>query len=317
MNNKNRLKRIYKSLIISSLTLFFLFNFLMHSELLIHTFFNTTKLWFYNLFPTIFVFFIITDILNNYNFPYYLSKMIGGLISKVYHVPRESAYIILMSMTSGFPGNSKLIKEQLDNKIINEYDATKLLTMTHFSNPLFILYTVGINFLHDQKIGIIILISHFITNFILGFLFRNIYHLDKKVTAKKFTQPLPFMSLLKTSITNTFKTLTTVFGIVIFFSLVTATINFYLHLNPFSNTLLNGLLEITNGLSLLTSLSTSKIKVATIATFFISFGGFSIHMQVMSILNKYHLNYYIYLLSRILHATISALITFFILIYNY
>ena len=311
------MKRHYKSIIISLVTLFFLFNFLMNSEILLNTFFNTTKLWFYNLFPTIFIFFIITDILNNYHFPYYISRMIGGIVSRIYHVPKESAYIIIMSLVSGFPGNSKLIKEQLDNKIINEYDATKLLTMTHFSNPLFIIYTVGINFLHDEKVGTIILISHFITNFIIGFFFRNIYKVDNKVYPKEIKPSLPFMTLLKTSITNTFKTLTNVFGIVIFFALITATINHYLNLNPFSNTLLNGLLEITNGLSHLATLSLSKIKVATIATFFISFGGFSIHMQIMSILNKYHVNYYIYLIARILHATISSLITFFILIYCY
>ena len=75
------MKRIYKSFIISLITLFFLINFLFNSDILIDTFFNTTKLWFYNLFPTIFVFFIITDILNNYHFPYYISLLFGKVIN--------------------------------------------------------------------------------------------------------------------------------------------------------------------------------------------------------------------------------------------
>lgn len=306
----------YKSLTISLITIFFLINFLFNSEILIDTFFYTTKLWFYNLFPTIFTFFIITDILNNYNFPYFMSLIFGKIMHKCFKLPKESAYIIVMSFVSGFPGNSKLIKEQLDKEIINCYDATKILTMNHFSNPLFVIYTVGINFLHDKKIGLIILFIHFITNFMIGFLFRNVYKLDKKMIPKEIKNPLPFMTLLKTSITNTFKVLTNVLGIMIFFAIITKTINQYLQLNPFNNMLLNGFLEITNGLNLLRNLQLSKTISATIATFFISFGGFSIHLQVMSILNKYRINYYIYLLARILHASMSSLIIFLILI-NY
>ena len=302
------MNRKYKSLIIIFITILFLINFFINSNLLINTFFDTTKLWFYNLFPSIFIFFIITDILNNYHFPYYLGKIFGKLVHKIYKLPKEATYIIIMSMTSGFPGNSKLIKEQLDNNNITIYDANKLLTMTHFSNPIFLLYAVGINFFHDKKIGIYILISHYITNFIIGFLFRNIYKIKEEKTKYSLTKPLPFMILLKTSITNTINTLLNVYGIIIFFALLTRTINIYLNLNPYSNMFFNGLLEITNGLNLLSNLPISKIKAAIIATFLISFGGISIHMQVMSILNKYDINYYVYLISRILHASISSII---------
>ena len=302
----------YKSLTVSFITLFFLFNFLLHSEVMIKTFFDTTTLWFYNLFPSIFIFFIITDILNNYHFSYYLSKIFGIIISKIYKLPNETSYILFMSMTSGFPGNSKLIKEQLDEQIISLNDANKLLTMTHFSNPLFIIYTIGITFFHDKKLGLIILLIHFITNYLIGFLFRNIYH--EKPSSNKLTldKPKPFIQTLTISITNTLPILFNVFGIVLFFSLFTKTINLYLNLNAFSNTLVNGLLEITNGLNLLSTLAISKIKKATLATFFISFGGFSIHAQIFSILNKYHLNYYLYLIARILHASISSLLVFII-----
>ena len=304
----------YKSLTVSLITLFFLFSFLLNNEIMIKTFFDTTKLWFYNLFHSIFIFFIITDILNNYHFPYYLSKMFGKIISKIYKLPKESSYIIFMSMTSGFPGNSKLIKEQLDSKRISLFDANKLLTMTHFSNPLFILFTIGNNFLHNQKIGLLILLVHFVTNFLLGFFFRNIYHQDYIKENYQLEKSLPFMEMLKKSITNTFSSLINVFGIIIFFALLTKTINLYLNLKPFTNVLLNGILETTNGLSLLSNLHLSIKNKALLSTFFISFGGFSIHMQVMSLLNKYDINYYLYLISRILHAVISSLLLFLLLI---
>ena len=309
------MKKIHLYLLIYLIILFFLFEFLINSKVLINIFFDTTKLCFYNLFPSIFIFFTITDILNNYSFPLFISKLFGKITSKIYKLPYISSYIIFMSMTTGFPGNSKLIKDELDNGNINSYEATKILTMTHFSNPLFIIYTVGNNFFHDNRIGIIILISHFISNFIIGFLFRNIFQYENKETNIKTHKPLSFINLLKSSFYNTTKILINVFGIIIFFSLIVSILNKYLNLTPFSNLIFNGLIEITTGLKYLSQLNINKIKAAMLATFFISFGGFSIHMQVMSILNKYNINYYIYLIARIIHGGLSSIIVFLILTY--
>ena len=306
------MNRKYKNLLISLTTLFFLVEFLLDSKTLLHVFFNTLELCINNLLPSIFIFFLITDILNNYNFPYYLSNAFGKIFSKIYNIPKESTYVLFMSLTSGIPSNAKLIKEQLDNKIINEYDATKLLTMTHFSNPLFIIYTVGINFFHDKRIGFIILIAHFITNFITGLLFRKIYQ-SKNTVHHTIKEPEKFIVLLRNSFINTSKILINVFGIIIFFAIITTTLNKYLEVNSFSRVLVNGLIEITTGLKELSLINISKIKSIMLATFFISFGGFSIHFQTMSILNKYHINYYVYLISRVLHASISAIIAFLII----
>ena len=309
------MKKRQKNLLIYLITIFFIIEFLAKSKELINVFFKTINLCIDNLLPSIFIFFTITDILNNYNFSYYLSKIFGAFFEKIYKIPKISAYIIIMSLTQGFPGNAKLIKEQLDYGIINSYDATKIFSMTHFSNPLFIIYTVGNNFFHDSKIGIIILLAHFITNFIIGFLFRNIYQYQKNEYIIKANTPLSFINLLKKSFYNTSKILINVFGIIIFISLIATTLNNYLGLTPFSTVIFNGLIEITTGLKYLSLFKIEKAKAAAIATFFISFGGFSIHMQTMSILNKYDINYYVYLIARIIHGAISSIIVYIILIY--
>ena len=307
------MKKKHINLLISLITIFFLIEFLTDSNTLIKVFFDTINLCFYNLLPNIFVFYLITDILNNYHFPYYLSKIFGSIIEKIYHLPKASTYIIFMSLTSGFPSNAKLIKDSLDNKNMDTFEATRLLSMTHFANPLFIIFTIGISFFHDKKVGLIILFSHFITNFIIGFLFRNIFKYEKKDNKYSLEESLPFITLLKTSFLKTAKLLINIFSIIIFFAIITNTLSKYLNLNPFSNMIFSGILEITNGLKLLSLLNISKIKAAIIATFFVSFGGLSIHMQEFSILSKYKINYFIYLIARIIHASISSILTFIIM----
>ena len=310
------MKKKYTSLLICTITLLFLIQFFIYTKEITNAFFDGTILFIKNLLPNIFLFFIISDILNNYNIINYLSLIFGNIFSKLFKVSKEGTYVFFMSMLSGFPGNSKFIKELLDNNRINEQDATKLLTFTHFSNPLFIISTIGINFLHDKKIGFIILISHFITNIIIGLLFRNIYKCENKILLKKESISLPFIPLLKNSISNTFNGLMVIYGIIIFFFILTTIININLKLDYFHQTLLNGFIEMTNGLNMIKNLNFSIDIKASLMAFFISFGGFSVHMQVMSMLSNYKINYFIYFIARLLHASISALLVFFRMIYH-
>ena len=308
------MKKKYTSLLICTITLLFLTQFFIYTKEITNAFFDGTILFVKNLLPNIFLFFIISDILNNYNIINYLSPL-GNVFSKLFKVSKEGTYVFFMSMLSGFPGNSKFIKELLDNNRISEQDANKLLTFTHFSNPLFIISTIGINFLNNKKIGFIILICHFITNIILGLLFRNIYKSENKTLLKKESISLPFIPLLKNSISNTFNSLMVIYGIIIFFFILTTILNLNLNLDYFHQTLLNGFIEMTNGLNMIKNLNFSIDIKASLMAFFISFGGLSIHMQVMSMLSNYKINYFVYLIARLLHASISSLLVFLIIIY--
>ena len=81
--------------------------------------------------------------------------------------------ILLLSMLSGFPSNARNTRILYDTEKISLDEANHILIFSHFSNPIFILTTVGVFFFKNEKLGIIILISHYISNFILGIFFRN------------------------------------------------------------------------------------------------------------------------------------------------
>lgn len=306
------MKGKYINFTICVLMLILLIEIFDHTQFIINTFYTASSIWFYNLIPTLFPFLIITDLLSNYGFINFVSKIFGKIM-KLFKLNEKTSYVFFMSMLSGFPGNSKLIKELLDNQEINNYDANKLLTFTHFSNPLFIIGTIGITLLNNKKIGLLILIIHYLTNFIIGIIFRNIYQSIEEKVIKKERISLPFMTCLINSINNAINIIFIIYGIIIFTSLLTNIITINFNLNPLYKSILTGLLEITQGLKLISELNISIIYKATFMTFLISFGGFSIHLQIMSILSKYKINYYLYFLARIMHASISSLLIYFIL----
>ena len=302
----------YANFFICSLLILLFIEIFDHTKLIINIFYEATISWYKNLLPTLFPFFLITDLLSNYGFVEFISKMFGKIM-KLFKLPEKTSYAFFMSMFSGFPGNSKLIKELLDNNEITQNDANKLLTLTHFSNPLFIIGTIGIIFLNNQKLGILILIVHYLTNFINGLLFRNIYQEKNIINNKKERKTLPLIKTLLKSINNAINAMFLIYGIIIFTSLLTNIITINLHLSSFQKSILTSFLEITQGLKLIVNESITISQKVSLITFFLSFGGISIHMQVMGILSDYKINYKIYLLSRIIHASISSLIIYFIL----
>lgn len=305
------MKRKYINLIICSFTIFILIEILINPQTLIDTFLESTKLWFYNLLPTIITLFIINDILANYGFITIISKYFGKIMP-FFKLNKKASYAFILSIISGFPTNSKLIKELLDNKEITINDANKLLTMNHFSNPLFIISTIGLVILNNYKIGLLILISHYLGNIINGLIFNNIYkyqYLDNKIIYKERKS---FIKLITNSFNNLINITINILGIIFINTLIINIISHNLNINPLIKSLISSIFEITNGIQNLKNINIPLLNKSIIITFFLSFGGLSIHMQVISILKDYQINYYIYLLSRILHASISSIILFLI-----
>lgn len=302
----------YSNYLICLIIILFFFEILNNSNLIINTVYKSINIWFYNIVPTILPIYLTVDLLANYNGFYYLSKLFGKFMEKVFKMKKETSFIFILSCLSGFPSNSKYIKIMLDNKEINLEEANKLLTFTHFSNPLFIIESIGYRFLHNKKIGIIILICHYLTNIIIGLFYRNYYINLNSITLNK-NNKTRFVICLTNSIYKTIKILFLLLGIITFFMLITCIIREKLLINSFILNIICGLLEMTQGIFYIASSNLNIILKASIITFFISFGGISIHMQVFSILSDYKLKYSNYLLARIFHGLISSSLVYFLL----
>lgn len=291
---------------------FFVFKILTNSTSIIDTITFSMEIWKNNIFPTLFPFFIISDLLINYGFVEIVSNFFAPLM-KLFKIKKECAFIFVLSIFSGFPSNSKYTKELYEKGVIDEYTATKVLTFTHFSNPLFILGTLSI-FL-NQKLALIVLISHYLGNLIVGMIYRN-YHPsydEKKVFFEFNKNSDSFIQVLTNSIVKTIDTLLLLLGIITCFLVLTTIIDNTLNLPTFIQYILNGIIEMTQGLKYVSILNIDLRLKTIISTFFLSFGGICIHTQVKSILKGTNIKYLPYLLARILHGIISSIIVLILL----
>lgn len=267
-------------------------------------------LWKNNLFPYLFPFFIISDLLINFNFIEIINKYFNKYMYKIFKINSASSFIFFMSIISGIPSNAKYINSLIKNKQMDVYEAQKILLFSHFCNPLFILGFIA-NILGNRKLAILILLVHYSTNIVIGLIFRN-YHPNKNVNInnKKITNN--FSKIISNSILNSINTLLLILGVISFFSCITTIINTTLS-SQLLKSIICGIFEITQGINQISLLNISnKLKVSLI-TFIVSFGGLSSHMQVMSILEDTQIKYIPYFLSRILHGIIASFVIYIII----
>ena len=75
-----------------------------------------------------------------------------------------------------------------------------------------------------------------------------------------------------------------------------------------------GILEITNGINKISNIQNiSYIEILTIVSFILGFGGFSVHMQVASILSDSDLSFKTYLLGKLLQGIFASIYTFLLM----
>ncbi len=316
------MKKKITSIIILIILLYITFEVLTTSSSILNSILFSISIWKNNIFPSLFPFFVLSEMLINYGFVELISELFKPFMQSFFKINSKASFVLGMGILSGFPSSAKYTKELYISGDLNENEAAKVLTFTHFSNPLFILGTISGLFLNNKEIGYLILLCHYFGNFIVGFLFRNYYPSTTEKTKfsiklainkmhnKRINNNLTFGEIITNSLLSTINTLLLILGVITMFLVITTIIDNNISLNNYYQTLLNGFFEMTQGLKYVSLLNIPlKLKTA-LSTMFISFGGLSVHIQTISILSNTKIKYMPYLTARIMHALISSLLIF-------
>ena len=306
-------KNIFNFIIILSFIVLFI-EVLINKTLIFTTISYSLNIWVNTLIPSMFPFFIISDILINYQITSYIPKNFKKILSKLFNTSEEVISIFLLSILSGFPSGARNIRTIYDMNKITTKEATHALTFTHFANPLFVLSTVGILFLNNEKYGYIILISHYLGNIFIGLLFRNkntTFNINyNPSTNKSQSFSKTFIKAIKSSI----DTLLLILGTLTSFLILSSLIINKLDVSSYTESIIKGILEMTMGLNSISKVLIPDIYKIVISTMFISFGGIAVHMQVISQLVDTDISYNPFFTSRVIHSIISGFISYILYI---
>lgn len=310
------MKTKYKNIIIIICSLFFLVNLIIYRNLVFDTVGFSLNIWITSLLPALFPFFIVSDILINYDVIKYFPKVIRNSIKYLFNVSDNGLVIILLSMLSGFPSNARNIKNMYLDKKITKEEGEHLLYFTHFSNPMFILGTIPL-ILNSNKISKYILISHYLANIILGICLRKYNRVNDSNTSNYKEDKHNFGLVLTTSIRKSLDSVLGILGtLTVFLIISTLLINFF-NLDNTSSLLIKSILELTSGLKELGSYNLLDKHLLIISSCILSFGGLSVHMQVINELIDTDINYKNYFIGRILQVVLSLGISYLISLFAF
>ncbi len=305
-------EKLFNTIIII-ISLFVLIELLIKKNIIYSAIMEALNMWVNNLIPALFPFFIISDILINYNIINYIPKIIKNMCKKLFNISDNMLTILILSMISGFPSNARNTRNLYDNGLITLEEANHILIFSHFSNPVFILTTVAVFFFHNKKIGITLLVIHYLSNFILGICFRNkIIICNKK--KKDINNINNFGNIFINSIKKSIDTIITICGIVTVFLMLSQIIINTLNLNSYNAIIIKGLFEITIGIQALCNLDISEEFKMVITSMFLAFGGISVHVQVFSQIAGTKIRYIYFFIGRMYQMIIAGLLTYIVCI---
>ena len=300
---------------------------------------NGLVLWANSIVPSLFPFFVATELLSHTNFTYYLGKILNRFMKPIFNVRGEGSFAFIMGILSGYPIGARIAANFRENNICSKEECERLLSFTNNSGPLFILGSVGISMFGNSTIGFLLLITHLLASLTVGIIFRfwkyNTKFIPKEnVSYSNSNDNISWSNLggiIGTSISNSINIILLIGGFVVLFSVIISVLqtsqlldilsNFIkpiLNLlnipTEFGNGIISGILELTNGLNIICNIPSKKLSInIIIASFLLGLGGFSILLQVWSTIAKTDLSIKPYIIGKLLQACISAFYTFIFL----
>lgn len=325
-----KIKENYQ-LVLCFILLFVIFTVSINPSPYISATFKGITVWAKIVLPSLFLFFILTKILMQFKQFIKVFNFLNKPFEKIFNTKNVGGYTFFMSIMSGYPIGAKLISEFYLTNQIDRNEAFRINTYCSTSGPMFILGSVAISMFYNYKLGIVIMLSHFVSALINGLIYRNFKFKDNNTNnnlyKKQIDNDVINKKLEKESLNdivyNSIVSLFMVGGyIALCFALLEVLINVgvlnfiikilncILPLNlSISEGLIKGIIEVTNGCVCLSSQTINPAVLATILSGLISFGGFSIHLQSQMFLSRCGIKYKYFLLSKTTHSIIAVLLS--------
>ncbi|WP_139904528.1 sporulation integral membrane protein YlbJ [Clostridium thermarum] len=290
------------------------------------------KIFFTALFPSLFPFLIVCNLLIRYDGIEIYSKLFGRILCKPLRLSVQCSIALIISALCGYPLGAKYTCDLYEKSLISKDECQRLLNIASNTGPIFIVGSVATVMLGNTQLGYIMLFSNYIACIIISFLIKPVSTYVNISGKNNFSTYLPskrnFGSELKESINNALKTVISVGGYVVLFAVLIDILSYnkyfdlaLLYITKNTNTkdilksALLGIIELTKGCQLISTLNISLYYKSIIISFLSCFSGLSIISQVYSFTYKFpELSMKKYIKRKAVQGLISSIVTALLLL---
>lgn len=335
--NKSTISAYFKKSLLPLMAIVFIACLIIYPKISVTSASKGIKLWLEVVFPSLFPFFVASQLLSKSGLVSVFGVILEPVMRPLFNVPGCSSFALAMGIVSGYPVGASITTDLRKEKLITKTEAERLLTFTNNSGPLFIMGAIAVGMFNQPKLGYLLYISHVAASLTVGFIFRY-YKRRRNITIKSNKDLLSNFKLeLKKfrnsdvnpwtrfgeCIKNAISTILSIGGFIIFFSVLinimlsSGFISYLTSFLPFGcmdtgtiDGLICGVFEITTGANIIKLTASSLIIKLCCVSLIIGWAGFSVHMQVMSIVSTTDISVKPYLIGKALQGIFASAYTF-------
>lgn len=286
------------------------------------------KLWYKAILPTTFPFLIICNLLISYDGISLYSRFLGPIVCRPLSLSKNCSFPIAASVLCGYPLGGKYCADIYTMGYIQKDEYIRLLNIASNVGPLFLIGSVASALLNNIAFGYILLAGSYISCLFMGFITKKKRTVTNTVSLKTEHHSSPNLGVaVKNSIENSITTILNIGGFIVIFSVIISLIknnefitfiiqnieHFFKIPSGALYSVLLGSIEITNGCSILSSLSISIPLKLSLISFLCSFSGLAIIAQVISFVGNTGINLTRYIIFKFIQGIFAFIITYFLM----
>ena len=161
-------------IILSALIIFFILNMIVSPAKFIAQGLNGISAWAFNVLPSVLPFMFFTKALSSLGQMEKLTRPFQRVTKTLFNTPPISFYTFFMAILSGYPVGSKMIADLYMQGKITKDEAFRMSAFCSTSGPMFIIGAVGVSMFKSSTIGYILFISHVLSAFLNGLIYRKL-----------------------------------------------------------------------------------------------------------------------------------------------
>ena len=246
---------------------------------------NSISLCLFNVIPALFPFLVLNEVMFSSGLSTFIGKRIGAVLCKPLGITPNGAASFVCGCLFGFPLGTKSVCLALERGLISKEEAEKLVCFCSNTGPAFVIGFVG-GILQNKRAALCIYLCQVLSAVIIGLFLRK-----KSVPTYDQIETRVYFGIgnIPKAITSSVFPMMNICAFVCFFSCVSASVEnllFHFNLNEYTEILFTGVLELTNGIGMLSGFAVDNITI-WLCSFFIGWSGLSVIMQSLSIMGEH------------------------------
>ena len=277
--------------------------------------------------PSLFPFFVLSSLVVELGMSQYLGRLLEPVMAPLFRVNGNCAAALALGFVGGYPVGARTALQIYENGQCSRTEAERMLAFCNNSGPAFVLGVVGAGVFGSGKAGLLLYLTHLLSSLMVGIIFRFYKFREEPQTQRNRGpqfQAANFSKAFTHSVTGAMQSTLNICAFILFFTVFLRILAYsgVLELlggvlssllsplgmdQTWAERLLTGLVEVSSGVSSLRDGTLSGRL--SMAAFMLGWAGVSVHCQVLAFLGDSGLSVRTYVIGKLLHGGISAILT--------